>query len=161
VIISHAPHEHTTPFELAKSAASERKRDIREEKRGRGEAFHQYWCIFDVDEHPKIPEALELARMNDINIALSSPCLELWFLIHFGNQTAYIDRREAQRRSKAILGCDKILSQQALDLLVVNYDAAKLRAQELETKHIGDGSSRPWNPYSEIWKLVDVIKATS
>jgi RloB-like protein len=159
VIISIAAHEHTTPFELAESAASQRRSDLREARRGRGSAFSQYWCVFDVDEHPKVAEALELARANAINVALSSPCLELWFLIHFENRTAYLDRREAQKRSKAALGCGKSLTPTALDLLVTNYDTAKARAQALEVKHVGDEASLPWNPYSDMWKLIDTIKA--
>lgn len=157
VIVSLATHEHTTPFELAEAAAAERRRDRKEAKKGRGSAFHEYWCVFDVDEHPKIPEALDLASANSINVALSSPCLELWFILHFQNQTAYLDRREAQRRSKALLGCDKALTQAALDLLVENYQFAKTRAKALEVKHIGDGSAQPWNPHSQVWKLVDQI----
>jgi len=157
VIVSVAKHEHTTPFELAETAAVQRRNDLKEAKRGRGAAFHQYWCIFDVDEHPKIPEALDLAAANSINVALSSPCIELWFLIHFENQTAYLGRREAQKRSKEILGCDKALSPTALDLLVEKFDTAKARAKSLESKHIGDGSPQPWNPHSTVWKLVDEI----
>jgi hypothetical protein len=99
-----------------------------------------------------------LAHANNINVALSSPCLELWFLIHFENQTAYLDRREAQKRSKILLGCGKALSQSALDMLVENYDVAKSRAQALEAKHLGDRASRPWNPHSDLWKLIDAIK---
>src|SRR5260370_13120270 len=158
VIVSIAMHEHTTPFELAEAAAAQRRKDHREAARGRGAAFDRYWCVFDIDEHPKVVEALDLAHANNINVALSSPCLELWFLIHFEGQTAYIDRKEAQRRSKAILECGKVLTPSALDLLVANYDVAKSRAQALEVKHIGDESPQPWNPYSDIWKLVDVIK---
>jgi hypothetical protein len=161
VIVSVAIHEHTTPFELAESAAAQRRIDLREASRGRGAAFNQYWCVFDVDEHPKVTEALDLARANNINVALSSPCLELWFLIHFENQTAYLDRKEAQRRSKVALGCGKALTPAALDLLVANYGIAKSRAQALEAKHMGDETSLPWNPYSDIWKLIDVINAGS
>jgi RloB-like protein len=158
VIVRIAPHEHTTPFELAQAAASHRRRDLTEARRGRGAAFDQYWCMFDVDEHPKVPDAIELARANNINVALSSPCLELWFLIHFEDQTAYLDRKEAQKRSKAILGCDKVLTQAALNCLVAGYDLAKARAQALGVKHEGDEAQKPWNPYSEVWKLVDAIK---
>lgn len=158
VIVSMAEHEHTTPFELAESASAQRRIDFREAKRGRGAAFNQYWCVFDVDEHPKISEALDLARANEINVALSSPCIELWFLIHFEDRTAYLDRKEAQRRSKTLLGCDKVLTQAALDLLVGNYNSAKSRAQALKVKHEGDEAVQPWNPYSSIWKLVDEIK---
>jgi RloB-like protein len=158
VIVSIAAHQHTTPFELAQSAAIQRRQDLREARRGRGAAFDEYWCMFDVDEHPKIPEALDVAAANNISVALSSPCLELWFLLHFHDQVAYLDRHEAQKRSREALGCDKVLTQAALDLLVENYDAARSRAQALQAKHFNDGSSKPWNPYSDAWELVDVIK---
>jgi hypothetical protein len=157
VIVSIAKHEHTTPFELTETAVAERRNDLREARRGRGSAFHQYWCIFDVDEHPKIPEALELAASNTINIAISSPCIELWFLIHFENQTAYLHRRDAQRRSEQLLGCSKSLSPAALDLLVEKFDIAKTRARSLQVKHNGDRTPQPWNPYSNVWALVDEI----
>ena len=34
---------------------------------------------------------------------------------------------------------------------------AKSRAQALAMKHEGEGSRKPWNPHSNVWKLVDVI----
>jgi hypothetical protein len=159
VIVKIAQHEGTSPFELVERAVAQRSSDLREEKRGRGDAFDQYWCIFDVDEHPKIPEALQLAESNSINIALSGPNIELWFLIHFDPQTAYIGREEAIRRAYAFLGCQKVLSLHALTLLTERYSIARNRAQSLERKHQGDGSAKPWNPSSDIWKLIDVIRA--
>lgn len=159
VILSLAPHAHTTPFELAQAARDKRAADLKDAKRGRGRAYSQYWCVFDVDEHPKISEAFDLARANNINIALSSPCLELWFVLHFENRTAFLDRKEAQKLSRALLGCEKVLTQAALDLLVQNYETAKKRAQDLERKHIGDDSPQPWNPHSDTWKLIDSIRS--
>lgn len=161
VVVTLAPHKHTTPFELAKAAADRRRADLREAKRGRGAAYHEYWCVFDVDQHPRIPEALELARANNVRVALSSPCIELWFLIHFVERTAYIDRDDAQACSEAFLGCTKVLTQPALDLLVEHYRTAKARAQGLEVKHIGDGAVQPWNPQSTVWQLVDSVMATA
>jgi RloB-like protein len=159
VIAKIAPHEHTTPFELVRTAVDQRRADLREARRGRGSPYDQYWCMFDVDEHPHILEALELAKANNINVALSSPCVELWFLLHFDDQTAYIDRHDAQRKSRDHLSCDKVLTPTALDLLVSNYEKAKDRAQSLERKHIGDASDPPWNPYSDAWQLVDAIRS--
>lgn len=92
VIVTIAPHEETSPFELVERAVAQRSSDLREERRRRGDAYTHYWCIFDVDEHPKIPEALQLAQSNSINVALSGPNIELWFLIHFEQQNAYIER---------------------------------------------------------------------
>ncbi len=158
VIVNLATHNHTTPFQLVTAAADQRRSDLREAKRGRGAAYDQYWCMFDVDEHPRIDEALNKASDNNISIALSSPCLELWFMIHFDDQTAYIDRHDAQKKSRILLGCDKTLTPAALELLRANYEKAKERAQSLTRKHSGDKAAVPWNPHSEVWKLVDVIR---
>jgi hypothetical protein len=156
-IVTCSEHEYTTPFDLVAAAVDQRRLDLKEAKRGRGRAYDQYWCMFDVDEHPRLLEALELAAANEIRIALSSPCLELWFLIHFEDRTAYIDRHQAQRGSRSMLGCGKALTPVALESLVSKYEEAKKRALLLAAKHEGDDSAKPWNPYSEVWKLIDVI----
>lgn len=156
-IVKMATHEHTSPFELVEAAALQRRNDLKEAKKGRGQAFDQYWCMFDVDDHPKLSDALDMAQANDVNIALSSPCLELWFVLHFDDQTAYIDRHNAQRRSEGYLHCKKVLTPEALDLLVASFGSAKSRAHSLAKKHAGDDARRPWNPYCDVWKIVDVI----
>jgi hypothetical protein len=158
VIVQIAKHEGTSPYELVERAVAQRAVDLHEQRRGRGDAYDQYWCVFDVDQHPRIPDALQLAESNSINVALSGPNIELWFLIHFEAQTAYIERDEARRKAYTILGCSKALSQQALDLLMQKYSVAKDHAQILERKHQGDSSAKPWNPSSDVWKLVDVIR---
>ena len=95
----------------------------------------EYWCVFDVDVHPYLREATALAKSNGIKLAISNPCIELWFLLHFANQTAYIERREATRLAKERLGSGKGLAPQALDELGENFDVAKERAVRLEAKH--------------------------
>jgi hypothetical protein len=158
VIVKIAKHEETSPFELVERAVAQRSSDLREERRGRGDAFEEYWCIFDVDEHPKIPEALQLAQSNSINVALSGPNIELWFLVHFEAQTAYIRRDETKRRAYALLDSAEALSLRALGLLTERYSTAKDRAQSLDRKHEGDGTAKPWNPSSDVWKLIDAIR---
>ena len=36
-----------------------------------------------MDDHPNIPEAKQMAKANDINLAISNPSFELWLLLHF------------------------------------------------------------------------------
>ena len=74
---------HASPMQLVEEAAAKRVIDLRAAKRGQGAPYDEYWCVFDVDEHPYLNRALELARTSGISIALSNPCLELWFLLHF------------------------------------------------------------------------------
>ena len=91
------------------------------------------------------------------SLALSNPCVELWFLLHFEERTAFIDRREAQRRATA-LGCAKVLTLPALDELIDRYDVAKRRAVALAAKHVGDGARKDGNPSSTAWRLIDHIR---
>lgn len=146
-----------TPHALVSLAAEEKAANERGERRGRGRAHDEVWCMFDVDEHPKLPEAIELAAARGIRLAISNPCIELWFLLHFENRTAYIDRRSAQSQSKSHLQCDKDLTEGALALLAENFPTAMSRAVALDAKHEGDGTAAPANPSSGVWGIVEAI----
>lgn len=53
-------------------------------KKGKELPYDQVWCVFDKDNKPKkLAEALDLAKAHDIEIALSVPCFELWYLLHY------------------------------------------------------------------------------
>ena len=54
------------------------------------------WCVFDADTHKqeKIEKAMELAD-GRARIALSVPCFELWFLLHFIFPTVRMTSEEA------------------------------------------------------------------
>jgi hypothetical protein len=136
----------------AKSAA------VRDEKRGRGSAWDEIWCMFDEDAHHGLHDAIASAVAHDIKLAVTSPCVELWFILHFEDQTAHIERQQAQSRARRHLSCDKALSDTALDLLGRHYEDARARAIVLDAKHAGDGSPPRSNPSSEVWKLVDRIR---
>lgn len=153
-------HEfHGTPLALVERAVKTKRSNERDEKRKRGRSHDEVWCIFDVDDHPRLDEARELARDNEINLAISNPCIELWFLLHFANQSAYIDRHAAQKAAKSHLDCDKCLTDSALEMLDEAFEVAKKRARHLEEKHYGDGTPAPGNPSSDVWRLIDAISA--
>lgn len=147
--------EHGTPKTLVDLAVREKRHADRAAKRGR--PFDEVWCVFDVDEHLDIDEATMKARANGVHLAVSNPCIELWFLLHFKDQTAWIDRRAAQRASSECLTCRKSLSGDALRLLEERHGSARLRAQALDTKHLHDGSPRGANPSSATWTIVESI----
>jgi RloB-like protein len=125
---------------------------------GRETRSRTAWCVFDIEEHPNVPDAVTLARRHGINLAISNPCLELWFVLHFEDRTAYIDRFEAQHRAKALLNCDKILTEAALATLAERHSDAVTRASKLDEKHRGDGSPPGSNPSTSIGPLIDLIR---
>lgn len=60
------------------------------------------FCVFDVDVDPKknkiIQEAIIFANKNGIQIITSTPCVELWFLLHFEYTTAHLSNQEVMKR---------------------------------------------------------------
>jgi hypothetical protein len=151
---------HGTPMTLVQAAVDAKRTEQREERRDRGRAHDEYWCVFDRDEHPQLDEAIKLARENGINIVMSNPCLELWFVWHFTDHTAHVERHDIQHRAADHLGCDKSLTDAALAKLAEDgrYDAAKKRALRMDARHEGDGSSPGTNPSSAMHLLIDRIR---
>jgi len=148
---------HGGPAQLVDRAVAAKKEQLYEARRGRGRPYDEIWCVFDVDDHPNRDDAIERAIHDGINIAVSNPCFELWCILHYEDQTAYIDRRRAQRRAEELLRCSKALTQQALDALTDRYGGAVRRAVHLDEKHRKDGSPPRSNPSSDVWRVVDRI----
>jgi hypothetical protein len=146
------------PLQLVERAVAAKRAELRDAKRNRGRPHDQIWCVFDRDEHPNFAMAMDLARRNDVSVAVSNPCLELWFLLHFQDQTGFIHRHDAQRQAEDHLRCTKVLTPDALAALAEHYDEAKGRAIRLDEKHHGDNSPPGSNPSSGMWKLVDEIR---
>ena len=46
------------------------------------------YCVFDTDTDPikqrEIDEAIRQAGRSNVEIVLSNPCFEVWFILHFG-----------------------------------------------------------------------------
>jgi hypothetical protein len=59
--------------------------------------FDSVWAVFDVDDHPNIPAAIQMARDNSIGLAVSNPAFELWLLLHFRDSPG-MKGRDAVRR---------------------------------------------------------------
>lgn len=148
---------HGPPLRLVERAAARKAADLRGARRGHGAVYGEYWCVFDVDEHPGIGRALRLAEARGINVALSNPCIELWFLLHSQDQRASVHRADAQRAAAGLLGCGKVLTPAALDRLLAGYADARQRARQLDQKHELDGSPARSNPASDVWRLIDRI----
>ena len=149
---------HGTPLQLVEAAAAQRSADLRAAKRGKGDAYDQYWCVFDIDEHPFVDRALQLAMSSQVGIAVTNPCIELWFLLHFQDQTADLHRHKAQHIASNLLGCEKLPTPTALNELTNRYGDARRRAQALDRKHELDGSPPRSNPSSNLWCLIDQIR---
>ena len=150
---------HGTPLTLVRHAVDERERCLKAERQSRGAGYDEYWVVVDVDEHPNLAEALELAQSNSIAVAVSNPCIELWFVLHSTDQTAFIHRHDAQAASKKLYKFEKRPTTEALDLFVSAFPEAKRRAEKLDALHRDNGSPEGSNPSTSIPPLITSITA--
>ncbi|MCX4846885.1 RloB family protein [Streptomyces sp. NBC_00893] len=72
------------------SVVNEAKR-LRDLEGKNGDPFDAVWCVVDVDEHASLERACIEAGRAGIEVAVSSPCFEIWLLWHFENRTAWVN----------------------------------------------------------------------
>jgi RloB-like protein len=147
-------HGGSVPRTLVSMAAAARSKALDEE----GE-IDEVWCVFDVEwpqNHPGLSEAVEQARQNNIQLAVSNPCFELW-LLHFQDQGAWLDNNAARRARRSLDGSsDKGLD--AARYMPLAGDAAR-RAEQLDKRHQRDGASFPNdNPSSGMHRLLASVE---
>ena len=109
-ITIHVSDDHGVPKTLVE-IAKELKNEALARARREGDdnlAFDSVWCVHDIDDHPNLHEAREMADANGIELAVSNPCFELWLLLHFrGNPGMQHRDRVREMLTEFVPGCDK------------------------------------------------------
>jgi hypothetical protein len=132
------------------------------------------WCVMDVDvdystpnsesaRNQQLKDALKLSQENDIRIALSNPCFELWFLLHFTFTTAQMRGYSAVKQKIAQIpelhGYEK--SSDIFEKIVDKLATATYNAKKLKKYHEDAGKSCfdvAANPYTNVWELINAIQ---
>jgi len=125
----------------------------REEKRAKL-PYDSVWCVFDQDDHKKIEEALIRARDNEIQVAFSNPCFELWYLLHFEYSTAerHRDAVVSLLKNGHLPGYDK--SESVYHSLLEHQECATQNAGRLRQHHSTAGNKETQNPSTSVDRLV-------
>ncbi len=120
------------PETLVDYAVQRKQKAERNARQGKDDnlKYDEVWCVFDADLHEHIPEAKQKANANQIKLAISNPCFELWLLLHFQDQRAHIERDRAQSACRDHMPAyDKEVP---FELLFPRYQSAVQRAAELD-----------------------------
>lgn len=131
--------EHGVPYTLVRKA-SDRKSD---------NEIDECWCIFDVEaptekRHPNLKEALTLAQKNDISLAISNPCFELWLILHHKIYSKWCTTDEAESHSRSLDGRPG-KSIVAADNYMPLRKIASERAEILDVRHAKNDTLFPEN----------------
>jgi len=131
------------------------KRAIRE--RDDNLRYDQVWCVFDIDDHPNVPDAKQMARDNGIQLAISNPCIEIWLWLHFADQPGMRHRHDLQKMMmRHMPGYDKHVVFR--DLEDGYFDAVR-RASRLEEDAERDNDDGR-NPLTGFWRLTETIRTS-
>ncbi len=138
------------------SALTREARNEARRQRDQNLSIDEIWCVFDVDDHPRIQEAKVQAKANGIKVAISNPCFELWLILHFREQTAYLDRAAAKSAWRTLSqGAPKAVPQFAT--CSPGYDRAVKRAIVLELRNETAGQPGE-NPSTTMYLLTERIR---
>ncbi|MCL2571131.1 MAG: RloB family protein [Defluviitaleaceae bacterium] len=130
------------------------------------------WCVSDVDVDHNTPDNQSLrssqlkayakeATQNGFRVALSNPCFELWFLLHFTYTTGHVRDCDTliEKLSKYIPKYKK--DSGIYNLLADKQCNAISNGKKLENYHQEQGKSDmidvSVNPYTNVWELVEAL----
>ena len=148
----------TDPKGIVNAAVKVKKHSKRLKKSDPNEEIEAIWCVFDRDQHLLVPEALQQADANDIPVAFSDPCFELWLLLHFQDQTAHLERAEASRLCKLYM--PDYRKQPDMELLLPLLPEAERRAAALCNRQDTAEMNRS-NPWTEVHRLIESMRNLS
>ena len=120
-------------------------------------------CAFDIDNNSEkdVKAALDNAENHGIIVALSNPCFELWYLLHFRDIDHHVTSREIRGYlSKYIEDYDKTEDYRAL-LTPLRKEAlarAKNIAKKRDIKVIRDYADDQSNPCTNVHIVIDTIE---
>lgn len=134
---------------IAKYAKEQKKRQGLSGKDG-----DSIWIVFDTDSNSReqLDAAEKLAEADSHKLAMSNPCFELWYLLHFEDRTAALSKEELDIRLRRHIP-DYKKNQDYFALLALRRSSALRRAEELESPSARP-LSRAANPSTGVGRLV-------
>ena len=124
------------------------------------------WCVFDRDDNTNamLSKAKQTAIKEGYQIAFSNPSFEVWFLLHFNNQTTPVENCEAAIKLLKKKGRleqyekNKEVYEQLKPLQEAAIDRAKKRVAVLQAEHT-EILSRESNPVTTVAELVEYLNS--
>jgi hypothetical protein len=145
-----------TPSRVVKDAIDRKEERHREARKGNEVDYDEVWCVFDRNTHGDLNAARQLAKSHNIRVALSVPCFEIWYLLHFVFTTRqFRDYDELERVLKEhIPHYDK--TRNYTETLLSRLDAAFQNTRQLRRFNEDNGTTCP---ATDVDRLVQVMKS--
>lgn len=160
-VVRFAKGNDTDPLKIAKSVYAT---SLKDEEDLHFDEDDCAFCIVDTDvdraKQKEIDEAIKYGKHKNIEVILSNPCFEVWFLQHFKYSTRSFSSNDAviEELRKYIPTYEK--STDVFELLLPHIDTAIDNAINLKKYHNDVGhreKSMERNPSSEVYRIIRKI----
>lgn len=157
-VIKQVPGNETDPVNLVRQTirkVNELSLDLNEDDKA--------YCVFDADikkeKNIQIQNAVKLAKDNNIIPIVSTPCVELWFLLHYEYTTATVSSDDVIARlqrhyTKYEKNCNIYV--EIKDRMDKAIDNSK-RLEKYQKQNNRVLQSVEANPYTEMYKIVEEL----
>lgn len=82
-LVDCKPSKGSSPISIVNDLVKAKKRNAREVKKGKPR-IDEYWAVFDTEGgRSRLSGAIQLAKSQGINCAISAPSFEYWILLHY------------------------------------------------------------------------------
>ena len=150
--------------ETVVARAIDELQNLKKQARKSGDSFDleiKIWAAFDRDDVPmsKIKAAIALAERNNVSVAFSNPCFEVWGLMHYSAYSKPGHQSECHKALKRVLPGYCHQDNPVLDVneLAPRYEAAVKNAKIALTEREKDGEKIS-DPSTTVFLLTEQIK---
>ncbi|MCK4626389.1 MAG: RloB domain-containing protein [Phycisphaerae bacterium] len=123
--------------------------------------YDEIWCVMDVEApqpHTTLDQALDKARDNGLKVALTNPCFEYWYILHFKKTSQFMQKNGDV--IKVLKKCYPEYCKNSLDIFDAIFphttDAIKNAGDVIKEKHWGE-DLRGCNPSTHVHRLVEQL----
>ena len=123
--------------------------------------YDEVWCVFDVEApqpHASLKQACDKAKRKGLSLAMSNPCFEYWYLLHFektcklfhGNEDVY-------KQLKAHLGSYQKSDASVFEVLFPRIQAAIRHAAQILNEQNCQDDIANHNSSTDVHLLVEYL----
>jgi hypothetical protein len=144
--------------------AIERKQEV--ETSSIRDKYDEIFCVIDIDEH-ETDQAIQKARDNNLNMIISNPCFEYWYILHFRKTGKSCPRHKLCSELKKELkkrGC-KAYNKSGCDFIDQIYPLTKTAIKNakdiLKSQYHDESDLRKCDPSTHVYKIVECMELSA
>lgn len=152
--------KRSEPIDVVQHAISKKKKGV-----NKYIPYNKIWCVIDVEipmPHKSLEEAIKKAKDKKLEVILSNPFFEYWFLLHFKKVTTAFEKGEELYSALKDVHPTYKKTRIGFDVLYRHTNTAiKCSKEVLNERHNDAEDLSNCNPSTHVHKIVEYLQNIS